>query len=79
MISAKEAREQINLFETRRNENQIDMCEKAIKRSIDSGKSTTYLDISLTISVKTYLEHLGYKVEYSSRCNENECSTTISW
>lgn len=77
MISAKEAREQINLFETRKNENQLASCETEINKSIRNGLSCVSLNTRLTVSVKTYLESLGYTVECGTQYNEE--FTTISW
>jgi hypothetical protein len=77
MISAKEAREQLNIIETRKNENQIALCEKEINKSINDGLSCASLNTRVTVSVKIYLESLGYKVEYGSQYNEQ--FTSISW
>lgn len=68
MLTAKQAREQVDSIENTCNKRQLELIAQQINDAVLRGESYISFDNSLTKANKAYLESrdMGYKVEYHS-------------
>lgn len=82
MLSAKEAREQVEKGIDTKSKEQWATIEAHIDNAIRNGNFAISIDGSLTIGNRKKLEELGYKINTGSQytgSQYNESYTSISW
>lgn len=77
MITASDANNKVKELNIEKNKKQIETIETAIERAVSCGDYVVTLEMAVLPAIKTYLETLGYTVEYNYSMNENY--TSIRW
>lgn len=78
MISAKEAREQLESLESKTNKDMLIRVEASINKALEENMCYTYLNGKLTDVVENKLNELGYTITYVSDQRDGNY-TTIAW
>ena len=77
MISATEARKKINDLNTKKGQQEKELCEKRINQAIENGRTSCAVD-SISEPTKKWLTNLGYSVRNAGDQRDG-FYTEISW
>lgn len=79
MITAKEAREQVNILLSKAEEDEQKRAEEKITEAVKAGAGFCHLDVYISKVTESWLLSLGYKVEKISSSQHGTSDTVVYW
>ena len=79
MITAKEAREQVDSLLNKAEKDEQKRAEEKITEAVKAGASFCHLDIYISKATESWLMSLGYKVDLISSSQHETSDTVVYW
>ena len=77
-MNAKQAREQVELCKSKKQQDQLSEIENAINKAVIAGDFQCFVYFVIDVNVRKQIQDLGYKVG-ASDFDRNETVTPINW